>query len=90
MDIFHMTGDIPVNVKLELTLRAKNILTEEYPEAEKYLIPTESDDRWILETAVYQMYGIGRFYLGLAGDIHIIEAPGLLEYVREYIAKHIS
>ena len=90
MDIFNMTGETPVNVKLELTLRARNILIEEYPEAEKYLIPTESDDRWILETTVYQMYGIGRFYIGLAGDIQIIEAPGLLEYVREYIAKHIG
>ena len=56
MDIFHNTGENGTEIKLELTLRARNILIEEYPEAERDLIPTESDDRWILETTVYQMY----------------------------------
>lgn len=84
MDVFRMTGDTPINVKLQLSLMAKNILVEEYPDAEKDLIPTDNDDIWMLDTQVYRMEGIGRFYMGLAGEIQIIEAEGLKEYARKY------
>ena len=59
---------------------AKNILVEEYPDAEKDLIPTDDDNIWMLDTQVYRMEGLGRFYMGLAGEIQIIEAEGLKEY----------
>ena len=84
-----MTGDTPIPVKLQLTLLAKNVLVEEYPEAQKDLIPTTDDDRWILETEVYQMEGVGRFYMGLAGEIEIIEAKGLREYAQKYSKDYI-
>lgn len=89
LDIFRMTGDTPIPVKLQLTLLAKNVLVEEYPEAQKDLIPTTDDDRWILETEIYQMAGVGRFYMGLAGEIQIIEAEGLKDYARKYCKDHI-
>jgi hypothetical protein len=89
MDIFRLTGDTPIPIKLQLTLLAKNVLVEEYPEAEKDLIQTTDDDRWILETDVYQMEGIGRFYMGLAGEIQIIDAKGLKEYAQKYSRDHI-
>ena len=78
MDIFRMTGDSPINVKLQLSLMAKNILVEEYPDAEKDLIPTDDDNIWMLDTQVYRMEGLGRFYMGLAGEIQIIEEGGKL------------
>ena len=84
MDIFRMTGDKPINVKLQLSLMAKNILVEEYPDAEKDLIPTDDDNVWMLDTQVYRMEGLGRFYMGLAGEIQIIEAEGLKEYAKKY------
>ena len=89
MDIFRMTGDSPIPVKLQLTLMAKNILIEEYPDSEKDLVPTDDDDRWILETDVYRMEGLGRFYIGLAAEIQIIDAPGLREYSDAYCRGHI-
>ena len=89
MDIFRMTGDTPTPIKLQLTLLAKNVLVEEYPEAQKDLIPTNDDDRWILETEVYKMEGVGRFYMGLAGEIDIIEAKGLKDYAIKYSKEHI-
>ena len=90
MDIFRMTGETPINIKLQLSLMAKNILIEEYPDAAKDLIPTDNDDRWILETIVYRMEGIGRFYMGLAEEIIVIDAPGLREYAQEYSKNHLS
>ena len=35
MDIFRMTGETAIDVKLQLSLMAKNILVEEYPDAER-------------------------------------------------------
>lgn len=90
MDVFRMTGDTPINVKLQLSLMAKNILVEEYPDAEKDLIPTDNDDIWMLDTQVYRMEGIGRFYMGMAGEIQIIEAEGLKEYAQKYSKDYIQ
>lgn len=90
MDIFRMTGDTPVDVKLQLSLMAKNILVEEYPDAERYLIPTDDDDVWMLDTQVYRMEGLGRFYIGLAGEIQIIDAKGLKEYAQKYSKDYIE
>lgn len=89
MDIFRMTGENAIRVKLSLDLMAKNILVEEYPDAVKDLIPTDDADRWILETEVYRMEGLGRFYLGLAAEIEIIDAPGLKEYAAAYCKDNI-
>ena len=90
MDIFRMTGETAIPVNLELSLLAKNVLVEEYPEAVKDLYPTKSDDRWILETEVYNIVGLGRFYMGLAAEISIINAPGLKEYAQKYCNDHIK
>ena len=90
MDVFRMTGDTPMPIKLQLSLMAKNILVEEYPEASKDLIPTANDDVWILETNVYQIEGIGRFYMGLAGEIQIIDAKGLKDYAQKYSKDYIA
>ena len=89
MDVFRMTGDAPINIRLQLSLMAKNILIEEYPDAEKDLIPTDNSDVWMLDTVVYRMEGIGRFYMGLAGEIQIIDAPQLKEYAQQYSKEHI-
>ena len=90
MDVFRMTGDSPINIKLQLSLMAKNILIEEYPDAEKDLIPTDNADVWMLDTVVYKMEGIGRFYMGLAGEIQIIDAPQLKEYAQKYCKDYIA
>ena len=89
MDIFRMTGDAATPIKLQLSLLAKNLLLEEYPEASKDVIATGDDDAWILETNIYKIEGVGRFYMGLAGEIQIIDAPQLKEYAQKYSTDHI-
>ena len=87
-DIFHFTGDSPIPVKLELDLLAKNLLVEEYPESAAELKPigatNGTPDCFLLQTNVYSMLGLGRFYCGLAGHITILDAPGLVDYAKEY------
>lgn len=87
-DIFHFTGDTPIPVKLELDLLSRNLLVEEYPEAAAELKPigatAGTSDRFLLQTNVYSLLGLGRFYCGLAGHITILDAPGLVEYAKGY------
>lgn len=87
-DVFRMTGNDNVHVKLLLNTRAKNLLLEEYPLAERDL--KRIDNKWYLDTEVHQLEGVGRFVIGLAADIQIVEGDALREYVREYRDKHIS
>lgn len=87
-DCFRMSGESSIPVRLELSLRAKNLILEEYPLAARYLIQTE--DSCILETMVQDLAGVGRFVIGLAGEIRIIDSPELEQYIREYTRKHLA
>ena len=82
-DAFHMTGPKEIPVKLGLGIMAKNLLIEEYPLAAKDLHRTSSG-KWILDTKVRDMAGIGRFVIGLADRVEIIKAPELVEYLKEF------
>ena len=87
-DAFRMTGEMIYPVKLELSLRAKSLLEEEFPMALKDLHRT-STGKWILNTKVSKMEGIGRFVMGLAAEVKILEGPELIEYIRDY-SGHIA
>ena len=52
---------------------AKNLLIEEYPLAEQDI--RKEGDKWILETMVSGMEGVGRFVIGLAHEIKVIDSP---------------
>ena len=87
-DCFRMSGFEQTSVKLEMGIMAKNLLLEEYPLAEKDL--KKEGDRWILETMVSDMAGVGRFVIGLAHDIKVIDSPELVEYIRLFVTKHLQ
>ncbi len=82
-DIFHLTGAEEIHVKLQLDQMAKNLLVEEYPDAMNEL-SKGVNDTWILDTVCRQIYGIGRFYIGLVEHIRIIDAPELEQYAKQY------
>ncbi len=89
-DIFRMTGENSFPIKLELSLRAKNLLIEEYPLAEEHIIE-KSNNKFILETQIYSMEGVGRFIKGLLEEIEIIEPKELKDKIEidlmEYLKK---
>ena len=91
VDVFHMTGEKAIHVSLQLDLMAKNLLIEEFPRAKNSIKPHKGDDNiWYFDTEVYQLEGVGRFYMGLANHIKILDAPGLEAYVAEFIKKYLS
>ena len=86
VDVFHMSGTKPIPVSLQLDLLAKNLLVEEFPSAKDNIKPHKGDNNiWYFDTEVYQMEGIGRFYLGLANHIKILQAPDLEKYVATFV-----
>jgi predicted DNA-binding transcriptional regulator YafY len=88
VDVFRMSGENAIPVKLQLNNRAKALLVEEYPMADKDLKRDGKD--WILDTTVTCLEGVGRFVIGLAADIKIIEGEQLRKYIQEYDMEHIQ
>lgn len=87
IDPFRLHGEVRYRVQLELGLLACNLLCEEYPLAERDLTPL-GEGRWLLDTEVAGMAGVGRFVAGLLDDIRIVDAPELTAYLHDYLDKH--
>lgn len=82
-DIFKMSG-LPFTVKLRLSKRAYSLLVEEYPTAKPFLLPIKDVDlpyRMVME--VRSPDGIGRFVLGLPGEVVVEEPESFVTYLRE-------
>jgi hypothetical protein len=85
VDVFHMNGDTTTRISLQLDLMAKNLLVEEYPRAKDFVTAHKGDENiWYFTTDVCRMEGIGRFYIGLAEHIRILEGDELKIYASEY------
>lgn len=82
MDVFRMAGREEFRVRLRLSMKAKNLLVEEYPLAERDLTQ-EPGGRWILDTGLCALAGAGRFVSGLAGEIEIEEGEPLRAWLRD-------
>lgn len=83
IDAFHMCSDNAIPVKLEMSLRAKNLLLEEFPLAEAGI--RKEGDRWVYEDNVGMLEGVGRFCIGLAGDVRVVESPELQDYIKGFV-----
>ena len=88
LDAFRMQGKTQTHVRLEMTLRAKNLLCEEFPLAEPDI--TEKDGKYILDTKVSKMEGVGRYVIGLMGDLRVLDSPELVAYIDDYISINMS
>ena len=86
-DLFRMTGSLNEIISLQLDTRAKSLLLEEFPLAEKEL--RRENGKWILTTRINSLEGVTRFILGLAADIKILEGENLRDYIRKYDEQYI-
>ncbi len=82
MDVFRMAGREEFRIRLRLSMKAKNLLVEEYPLAERDLLP-DGDGAWILDTGICAVAGVGRFVAGLPGEIEILEGEPLRAFLHE-------
>lgn len=81
IDSFRMSGSPVEHVKLKLTLRAKNLLTEEFPVTS--IEVTQVKRSWFWEGDVNALEGIGRFVLGLPHEVSVEEGPKLKAWLAE-------
>ena len=88
IDAFHMCGDEKIHVRLEMTLKAKNLLCEEFPLAEPDV--TKEGEKWIFDTDVCAVEGVGRFVMGLLDEVVITDSPELKTHIKKQINKHIK
>lgn len=86
IDVFRMHGQTRCRVQLELGMLSYNLLCEEYPLAERD-VSALGRNRWLLDTQVAGMAGVGRFVVGLLNDIRIVESPELKGYIRLYLTQ---
>ncbi len=81
IDSFRMSGSPVEHVKLKLTLRAKNLLTEEFPITS--IEVTQVKRSWFWEGDINALEGIGRFVLGLPHEVSVEEGPKLKAWLTE-------
>jgi proteasome accessory factor C len=86
VDCFRVAGKQKMKVKFEMSLLAKNLLTEEYPLSEPF-IRTVNENRYIFEGWVAAPEGIGRFILGLPGEIYHLENEEIHRYIEQKTKK---
>ncbi len=88
IDVFRMSSKMEYRVKLKLGVESKNFLIEEYPLAERDLRQIGAK-KWLLDTKVSSMEGVGRFIMGLAHDIEIVGCARLRKYILNYVKDNI-
>ena len=82
IDIFRNMGFDQHRIQLRLGVMSHNLILEEYPLSERDL--TQIDDtHWLLDTMVCNYAGVGRFVMGLAEDIEVVDSPELIDYLRQ-------
>jgi predicted DNA-binding transcriptional regulator YafY len=80
IDIFRISSEKHTEIEVELSLRAVNLLIEEYPLAEKEL-ERITDNKWVLRTKVASFEGVGRFVMGMINEVKIISPPSFNKFV---------
>ena len=80
-DTFYMHGTEEIAVEMTFTQRARNLLCEEFPAAEKN-IPKEGDHYHYSDT-VHNLEGVGRFVAGLPEEITLPPNSPLLPFLKE-------
>ena len=81
-DAFRMSSSKPLtNVKAKLTLKAYNLLSEEFPLTKDH-IKIENGE-YLLDIPVADFQGIGRFILGLPDEVKLESPVELKEYLNK-------
>ncbi len=85
LDAFDWPGPEPLNICLNLSHMAYRLLTEEHPRSRPFLQPQPHVDfPYWFKGEVRSFTGIGRFVLGLPGEVEVVESAAFRDYLREW------
>jgi proteasome accessory factor C len=90
MDIFGLTSDDSIGhqwhpVKLKLSATAHHLIIEEFPLSRQYIRMVRK--QIIFDGMVRHWKGVGRFILGLPGEVEVLEPDELKKYLNKKIEK---
>ena len=89
MDVFRISSTQQIPVKIRLSIRACELLKEEYPLAEEY-IQLVNDNQFLFETSVCSFEGIGRFVLGLCNEVQVVEPEEFKDFLKEKVKNSLT
>ena len=87
-DCFRMTGTENIPVTLKMTLKAKNLLVEEYPLSARHISYDGKD--WWFRANVKDVAGVSRFVIGLADQIVVTNSPDLIKHIEKFLNTHLK
>jgi len=80
-DAFRMSAAESIaEVKATLTLKAYNLLLEEFPMAEAFVQAVNG--HYLLQVPIADYNGIGRFVLGLPGDVKVASPVAFIDFLK--------
>ncbi|MFA9370444.1 MAG: helix-turn-helix transcriptional regulator [Labilibaculum antarcticum] len=88
MDVFRISSAKKLDVKLRLSIRAVELLREEYPLSEQYITQISST-QFEFEAPVLSFNGVGRFIMGLCDEVEVIHPQTLKDFMHEKAKKMI-
>lgn len=80
-----MIGKYPV-----ITLCVSTRFKDQFLEAQKRLTLAGKIVINVSRTTAQALEGVGRFVIGLAADVKVVEGKKLLDYIKKYDKKHIQ
>ena len=86
MDMFGLTGDDWTVVRMRLSDTAYHLLVEEFPLSRASIRKVRQER--VFEGMVRNWKGIGRFVLGLPGEIEVLEPEAFKNYLKEKIKEY--
>ena len=89
VDIFRISGTEQTRVTLKMTIRASELLKEEYPLSEKYITQT-GDSEFTLDAPVNSFDGAGRFVMGLSDEVVVIGPENFKKYLQKKAARFLN
>lgn len=89
MDVFRISSKEKIDVKLLLTIRAAELLREEYPLSEQYITQISSTE-FEFDAPVSNFNGVGRFIMGLYEEIEVVYPQSLIDFLKDKTKKIIS
>ncbi|WP_339705096.1 WYL domain-containing protein [Algoriphagus aquimarinus] len=84
--LFGFIGKNLFLVKLKLSKKAYQLMMEEHPNARPFM-SVKNRNQYYFNGEVPQLPGLGRFILGLPGEIKVEEGEELKEYLSEQLSK---
>ncbi|MDG5799720.1 WYL domain-containing protein [Marinilabiliaceae bacterium ANBcel2] len=82
-DVFRISTLEKIKVELKLTLLAANLLLEEFPLSEKFLSRCNKSGYFYFCCDVAGFIGVGRFVLGLPGEVEVLSPKSFIDYIKE-------